>query len=177
VARLLEEGNKAYEAGDFSKAEARWAKIRACGRGSADWPKAVFNLGLLENRRKNFRQAIAYFDEVIQSHPNDKEPGGNIMETNRNYSHRSALAISECYEAMGAYRMALRYARLAKTTYPFYSWCGTCLQSENLAVNKRIAYLTARASRVHIWAGALLIGFLAFRKVKGTRNKRPPEDC
>ena len=173
VARLLEVGNAAYNAGDFATAEASWVEIRACARGTADWPKAVFNLGILENRRKNLRQAIAYFDEVLQSHPNDKEPGANLMETNRNYSHRSALAISQCYEAMGAYRLALRYARQAKTKYPFYSWCGTCLQSENFAVDKRIAYLTVRASRMHIWAAMLVIGFVGLRRWKAKREGPP----
>jgi tetratricopeptide (TPR) repeat protein len=175
LARFLDEGNAAYEAGDFARAEASWAGIRACAKGSADWPKAVFNLGLLESRRKNFPRAIAFFNEVLQSHPNDKEPGGNLTETNRNYSFRSAMAISECYEAMGAYRLALRYAWLAKTKYPYYSWCGTCLANANRGVNQRIAYLTVRASRVHVWASVLLIGFLGFRKWKPTRSKRSPD--
>ena len=43
------------------------------------------------------------------------------METNRNYSFRRALAISECYEATGAYRLALRYAWQAKTKSRYYS--------------------------------------------------------
>jgi tetratricopeptide (TPR) repeat protein len=177
VSQLLADGNAAYEAGDLAKAEVRWAEIRECAGGTTAWPKAVFNLGLLEYRRKKFRQAIAYFHEVLQSHPNDKEPGANIMETNRNYSYRSALAISQCYEAMGAYRLALRYAWLAKTKYHYYSWCGTCLNNANLAVNKRIAYLTVRASQEHIWASVLVVGFLAFRKWKAKRSKRPSDNC
>jgi len=166
ASKSLADGNAAFEAGDMAKAEAQWKQIRQCAPGTADWPKAVFNLGLLEHRRKNFRQAVEYFHEVLQSHPNDKEPGANLMETNRNYSYRSALAISECYEAMGAYRSALHYAWLAKTKYRYYSWCGTCYASADAAVNKRIAYLTMRASRVHIWASVLVVGLLALWKVK-----------
>jgi outer membrane protein assembly factor BamD (BamD/ComL family) len=118
VSQLLADGNAAFETGDTAKAEVDWTKIRQCAPATPDWPKAVFNLGLLEYKRHNLRQAITYFSEVLQSHPNDKEPGGNIMETNRNYSYRSAVAISQCYEAIDAYRSALHYAWLAKTKYP-----------------------------------------------------------
>jgi tetratricopeptide (TPR) repeat protein len=163
VSQLLADGNAAFETGDIAKAEACWTKVRECAAATKDWPKAVFNLGLLDYRRNNLGQAIAYFNEVLQSQPDDKEPGGNIMETNRNYSNRSALAISQCYETMGAYGSTLRYAWLAKTKYPYPSWCGTCYNNANFALNKRIAYLTVRASRVHLWASMLVLGFFALR--------------
>ena len=163
VSHLLAEGNAALETGDIAKAQTSWKTIRECAPASQDWPKAVFNLGLLEYKRDNLRQAIKYFDEVLQSHPNDKEPGANLMETNRNYSYRSALAISQCYETMGSFGSALRYAWLAKTKYTYYSWCGTCYDSASFALNKRIAYLTVRSSRLHIWASTLLLGILAIR--------------
>jgi len=161
--RLLEDGNSAFEKGDFGKAEASWLRVRECFHTTPAWPKAVFNLGMLEYRRSRFQQAIAYFDEVLQSHPDDKEPGSNLMQTNRNYSNRSAMAISQCYEAMGQLGAALRYAWMAKTKYRYYSWCGTCLSSANLAMNKRIAYLALRVTRPHIWAGLLILGFLAIK--------------
>jgi tetratricopeptide (TPR) repeat protein len=147
-------------------------KIRECAPATPEWPRAVFNLGLLEYKRNNLRQAVTYFDEVLQSHPNDKEPGGSIMETNRNYSFRSAMAVSQCYEAMGEFSSALRYAWLAKTKYRYYSWCGTCINGANFAVNKRIAYLTVRASHLQVWASMLVAGFVAFRWKKSRSGKR-----
>ena len=115
--------------------------------------------------------ALRYFDAVLEAHPNDKEPGGNLMQTNRNYSNRSAMAISECYEEMGQFRPALRYAWLAKTKYRYYSWCGTCISSANFAMNKRIAYLALRLSRVQIWAGFAVFGFVVLRwKKRSGRN-------
>ena len=172
LSKQLEEGNSTFEKGDATNAEMRWAEIRECAPASSEWPKAVFNLGLLEYRRNNFPQAISYFEAVLQSRPNDKEPGWNLMETNRNYSNRSAMAISQCYEAMGQFSPALRYAWLAKTKYRYYSWCGTCYNSANFAMNKRIAYLALRVSRLHILAGILVLGFVAMRweKPRG-RNK------
>ena len=171
LSKQLEDGNAAFETGDVTKAEARWKEIRDCALGSSEWPKAMFNLGLLEYKRSNFSEAIGYFDAVLNSHPNDKEPGGNLMETNRNYSNRSAIAISQCYEAMGQFSPALRYAWLAKTKYRYYSWCGTCYSSANLAMNKRIAYLALRVSRLQIWAGMLVLGFVAIRWKKASGCK------
>jgi len=104
----------------------------------------MYNLGLGEQKRGNFRQAMKYFDLLLESHPNDKEPGQNIMEVYRNYSHRSALQLSLCYEKIGDLNNALRYARLAKTSYPYHSWCGTCIYLDTREVDKRIAYLLAR---------------------------------
>ena len=163
LSKQLEEGNASFETGDTTRAEAVWSEIRQCAPGSSEWPKAVFNLGLLEYRRSNFAQAISYFEAVLQSHPNDKEPGGSLMETNRNYSNRSAMAISQCYEAIGRFSPALRHAWLAKTKYRYYSWCGTGYSSANFAMNRRIAYLALRVSRLHIWAGILILGFVAIR--------------
>ena len=171
LSKQLEDGNAAFETGDVTKAEARWTEIRVCALGSSEWPKAMFNLGLLEYKRSNFPGAIGYFDAVLNSHPNDKEPGGNLMETNRNYSNRSAIGISQCYEAMGQFSPALRFAWLAKTKYRYYSWCGTCYSSANFAMNKRIAYLALRVSRLQIWAGMLVLGFVAIRWKKASGRK------
>jgi tetratricopeptide (TPR) repeat protein len=171
LSKQLDEGNAAFEIGNVTTAEARWTVIRECAPGSSEWPKAVFNLGLLEYRRNNFAQAISHFDAVLQSHPNDKEPGGNLIETNRNYSNRSAMAISQCYEAMGQFGPALRYAWLAKTKYRYYSWCGTCYSNANFAMNKRIAYLALRVSRLHIWACILVLGLVAIGWKKLSRRK------
>ncbi len=164
---LLQSGNDAYLADDLGKADASWKAIAECPEGDASWPKAVFNLGQLKMKEGDFPSAIRYFDLVLQSHPNDKEPGGSLMETNRNYSHRSALQISECYEKLGNYRAALRYARLAKNRYRFYSWCGTCNRSAANAINLRIAYLTMQVAKFYALTFVVLGGvFLARRKFR-----------
>lgn len=172
VSRLLDDGNAAFEAGDVRTAKKSWMKIRECGVSTPDYPKALYNLGLLEFKERDFQQAITHFEEVLQSHPNDKEPGGSLIETNRNYSFRSALGISQCYEAMGEFRSALHWAWLAKTKYPFYSWCGTCSSAANFELNKRIGYLTLRTSRLHLWGSSLLLGFVVLRAEKSRRRKR-----
>jgi tetratricopeptide (TPR) repeat protein len=164
---LLEAGNTLYMAGDLRNAEKNWIEVRSCPRTSSAWPKAVYNLGLLEMKQANYPKAIGYFNEVLQSHPNDKEPGANIMQVYRNYSNRSALQVSMCYEKMADYRQALHYAWLAKSRYPYLSWCGTCLQSANFALNKRIAYLSIRAYRMPFLAVAVIaVTFFSWKKLK-----------
>ena len=158
---LLEVGNTSYESGDLRQAEVAWTKVRTCPNTIPAWPKAVFNLALLEMNQAHYSKAIGYFDEVVRANPNDKEPGQNLMQVYRNYSHRSVLGISECYEKMGDYRHALQYAWLAKRRYPYLSWCGTCLQSANFALDKRIARLTLRTYTLHALA-LLVLGSTVF---------------
>ncbi len=89
------------------------------------------------------------------------------MQIYRNYSNRSALQISIAYEKMGDYRKALDYARLAKTRYPYQSWCGTCIQSANVALLKRIAHLSTHVYGLPVLGAATLLGCFAFwRKLK-----------
>lgn len=171
AAKILNNANAAYESQDLLQAEKLWLQVRDCGKTTPDWPKAVFNLGLLEHRKRNFNQAIQYFEEVLQSNPNDKETGGSIMETNRNYSYRSALAISQCREEMGEYWPALQYAKLAKTKYRYYSWCGTCIDIERTYITRRVLYLEMRATRAHLWGSAMVIG-IVFWGAKGLRRRR-----
>jgi tetratricopeptide (TPR) repeat protein len=162
---LLEAGNTFYSAGDLRQAEKIWLETRGCAGASPSWPKAVFNLGILEMQLVNYPKAIGFFNEVLESHPNDREPGGNIMQVYRNYSNRSALQISMSYEKMADYRHALDYAWLAKTRYPYQSWCGTCLQSANSAILKRIARLSLHVYGVRALAVVALAGiFLVWKK-------------
>jgi tetratricopeptide (TPR) repeat protein len=171
---LLAAANALYESGDFLRAEQSWLRVGNSSHNTSAWPKAVFNLGLLEERRNDFSRAVSYFDAVLKSHPNDKEPGSNIMETNRNYSNRCAWQISMCYEGMGNYREALRYAWLAKTRYRYVSWCGTCQQAANLAIDKRIAHLAFRTYRYHALTATALAGAVIFLIRRMRRKKNEP---
>jgi tetratricopeptide (TPR) repeat protein len=164
---LLEAGNTLYMAGDLGNAEKNWIEVRSSARTSPAWPKAVYNLGLLEMNQANYLKAIGYFNEVLQSHPDDKEPGGSIMQVYRNYSNRSVLQVSMCYEKMADYREALHYAWLAKNRYPYVSRCGTCLLSANFALNKRIAYLSMRVYGMPFLAVAgFAVTFFGWKKLK-----------
>ena len=164
----LESGIDAYGRRDFERAEADWLAATKCSKSAPSWPKAIFNLGLVQMERKNYPRAIAYFEQVIQSHPNDAEPGSHLMQTNQNYSHRSALEISVCYENMGDYRKALEFARLAKNRYTYVSWCGTCQMTDRRQLQARIAYLNMRVTGGYVLSvlvfGGVIIGWRRHKK-------------
>jgi tetratricopeptide (TPR) repeat protein len=130
----------------------------------------MYNLGLTEQRDGSPARAIGYFQRVLDSHPNDKEAGANIMEAYRNYSYYSAMAISGCYQQTGDYRRALHYTKLAKHRYPYQSWCGTCSDEARSAVDLRIAYLTTRIAAPYAASG-FLVGGVFFVRSRGRRKK------
>jgi tetratricopeptide (TPR) repeat protein len=178
---LLAAGNALYELGDLPRAEQAWLRVSNSSHNTSAWPKAVFNLGLLEEKRSNFSRAVSHFDAVLKSHPNDQEPGSNLMETNRNYSNRCAWQISMCYEGMGNYREALRYAWLARTRYRYVSWSGTCQQAASLAIDKRIAYLAFRTSAYYALTAtavaiALILLIMRMRTRKSELNPAAGEE-
>jgi hypothetical protein len=70
---------------------------------------------------------------------------------------------------MADYRQGLHYAWLAETRYPYQSWCGTCLQSANIAMLKRIAHLSLRVYGVPALAVVALAGiFLSWKRAQIT---------
>jgi tetratricopeptide (TPR) repeat protein len=161
---LLSAGYDFYEKGESRTAMSLWLDASHCSSRAPAWPKAVFNIGLTKQRAGEPASAISYFEMVLQSHPNDKEPGANIMEAYRNYSYYSALQISECYRQMGDYRRALQYARLAKNRYPYLSWCGTCQDEARMFINKRIAYLAVRANAPYVFTFIFIGGVVLIRR-------------
>lgn len=164
ASRLLDDGYNAYEKGDLATAESAWVEASKCASQVPSWPKAVFNLGLLKQRHGDPAGAIGYFQRVLDSHPNDRELGANIMEVYRNYSYYSAVQISDCYRDMGHYRQALHYARLAKFRYTYKSWCGTCQMGAARSLNLRIAYLTARTGGPYVLTVVLVGGVFVVRR-------------
>jgi tetratricopeptide (TPR) repeat protein len=174
---LLAAGSAYHESGNTRMAEEYWREARKHPVAKSAWTKAVFNLGTLHEERKEYQKAIDYFTEVLVSKPDDGEPGASLMDTCRNYSHRSALEISRSYENMSNYHESLRYAWLAKNRYRYVSWCGTCRSSANWALNKRIAYLATRA--YGFWVVVVALAILAvrfYRKKRKTSEQRAGAD-
>jgi tetratricopeptide (TPR) repeat protein len=168
----FDDAYKAYEKGDLAAAESAWLEVSKCASQVPSWPKAIYNLGLLKERHGDLAQAIARFHMVLDSHPNDREPGGDLLEVYRNYSYFSALQISNCYSSMGNYRQALDYARLAKYSYRYQTWCGTCRTEAEQSLNLRIAYLTARVDGPYVLTCVFIGGFVFVRRFsrKGRRS-------
>jgi len=120
---LLAAGNVQHESGDFSGAQTNYSKVMLRYVGSPAWPEAVFNLGILCKEKKRYMEAIAFFNTLLESK-------SKHTERYREYSHSSALGLSQCYEALGDHTNALKWAREAQTRYPSQSECGTCAHEE-----------------------------------------------
>jgi tetratricopeptide (TPR) repeat protein len=132
---LLAVGNLLSGSRDLSGAESNWSRVMSRYVGTRAWPEAVFNLGILyKEEKKRYVEAIAFFERLLDSESND-------THAYRGYSHASALALSQCYEALNNYTNALKWAREAQTRYPDDSWCGTGLQEEQQRNEQRIREL------------------------------------
>lgn len=138
---LLAAGNVLKGSGDFSGAETDWSRVMSQYAGSRAWTEAVFNLGILCKEKKRYAEAIAFFNALLESKPNDAEPGAYRTLAYRSYSHSSALELSQCYEALKNYTNALKWAREAQTKYPDDPSCGTGLQEERQRNEQRIREL------------------------------------
>jgi tetratricopeptide (TPR) repeat protein len=131
---LLAVGNVLHGSGDPTGAQTNWSKVMLRYVGSPAWPEAVFNLGILCKEKKQYIEAIALFNTLLESRSKDSA-------AYRDYLHSSALELSQCYEALGNYTNALKWAREAQTRYPSQSMCGTGAQEEKQHNEQRIGEL------------------------------------
>jgi tetratricopeptide (TPR) repeat protein len=138
----LEQANALGRDRKFQEAADAYTKILASDADVPTKGKARFNLGVTYGALGKYNEAIAEYEKVLTSGVDDAELGGELMETNRNYRHRSCLHIAGCYQALGDNQKSLEYALLAKQKYPYTTWCGTCEQEAKAELNE---YLVNRA--------------------------------
>jgi len=132
----LHKAGKLDEALKHFRQTAEHPKVRS-------WPEAVFNSGYVLMQQKRWKEAIAEFDRLLKATVNNKAEGDNIMSPYRNYQHRACNRTSLCYESLRDFKNALKYTRLANSTYRFESWCGTCARSDADSAMQRLAMLEA----------------------------------
>ena len=177
AAATLEEANVLFEQKRYEEAIEIYKKVLA---GAADVPtkgKAQFNLGLTYRALGNHAEAISAFKNVLDSEVDDEEPGGSLMETNRNYRHWSCIEIARCYEQSGNVEKALEYALLARDEHRFVTWCGTCAGSAKAELNDYIKQLGGDSHTLEIGIVAVLLaglGLLWLRKARGIRPRKLP---
>jgi tetratricopeptide (TPR) repeat protein len=141
----LEEANRLFAQHEYDQAAGAFRLILAGTPDVATKGKAQFNLGLSYRAMKKATEAITVFRELLASKVDDKEPGGELMITNRNYRYLACLNIAGCYEETGNARKALEFALLAKDKYHFVTWCGTCAAEEGGRLDAYITKLTKAA--------------------------------
>lgn len=72
---LFEEGNKAYNDGDYAAAISNYEKILENGETSAE---VYFNLGNAHYKLNNIAPSVYYYEKALQLDPNDKDIRDNL---------------------------------------------------------------------------------------------------
>jgi tetratricopeptide (TPR) repeat protein len=139
---LLDKGCILFEEGNYENAIEVWEEVYYDYKGTTSWGKATYNIGLGYLSMEEYKKAIPYFEEILESDVDDLEPGQCVMEAYRNYRHKSCLQISYCYEQLRDLDKALKYAIFARDKYPYQSWCGTCQMSAERSLEYKIQRLT-----------------------------------
>ena len=134
-------GERAHKAGNLAEAEVHWRRVCEKFADTPSYGIAQFNLGYLLAQQKRYDVAITEYQKLFASRVNDQDPGSNIMEAYRNYRHRAAKEISRCYELQGKLVEALDWAVQARDKYRYQSWCGTCQEQHETALNARLVNL------------------------------------
>jgi tetratricopeptide (TPR) repeat protein len=138
---VVRRANAAYEEGRQEEALGEWAVVIDRYPFTSAWGLAIYNTGIHERDQGRYGEAITRFESLLGSGLDDRDPSGYLMEAYQNYHHQACLQMSVCYEALGDYPSALRFAVLARDAYPYQSWCGTCLMEAGQALHERIQRL------------------------------------
>jgi tetratricopeptide (TPR) repeat protein len=109
--------------------------------GSPAWGDAQYTLALIQQREGRYDDAIAEFEKIFPSPVRDHDLDVNKSDDCKNYRHRTALRISECYVAKHDLKKALEYAQAARDKYTYVSYCKNCLRDNQESIARRIADL------------------------------------
>lgn len=146
---LFDRALSAYEAEDYDSALADFRQLAEEFPESESRGAYHFNIAVALQQQGRWQEAITAFGEVIDMGLNDRDPEGQtVMQMGfRNYRFRSAVRIMVCFEELGDYEQALKWNRLASSTYSYQHWCGTC--SEGTA--RQLEYAEGRIARQIGW--------------------------
>lgn len=125
----LAEANQLYVNKKYAEALAAYEKLLAESADAPTKAKIIYNIGLTYQKLKQYDRAVETFGQILALNVNDREAGGNIMQTYRNYRANAQWEIGNSLFAKGDYAGALAAYRTTKEKYPFQSWCGTCRRS------------------------------------------------
>jgi tetratricopeptide (TPR) repeat protein len=130
-----------FQSKELSKAEDAFRALRAENLQTSTWGMVSNNLGITLKAQKKYSEAIKVFKSVLESDVNDRDPGGHLMESFRNYKNKAAIQIALCYEAQGEIEKSLEYIELATSQYAFQADCGNCASDAEAALGRHKARL------------------------------------
>ncbi len=154
---LLKLANRAYQEKDSQTAFALWQHVEDHYEGTQAWAEALLKAGSALQELKEYQRAIDTFKKIPPWARRRGVTGAKHSFSSGNYCHYAALEVSKCYEALGRYGEALRFAQQAKSKYPFRSFCGTCQDNHEAKTNKRIRRLAMRVYGYKILLAVILV--------------------
>ena len=140
----LERGSRAFSAGNYSAAMASLRKVATEYANTPAWGDAQYTLALVHQTEARYTEAIAEYQKIFPSPVRDHEMDVNKSDDAKNYRHRTALRIAECYAAQNDFANALSYAEAARDKYPYVSYCKNCLRDAQDSLLKYIGELKAK---------------------------------
>lgn len=141
---LLERGMRAYSATNYSVALTLMRRICSDFPETPAYGDAQTTIGLILHDQGRYADAIAEYQKIFPSHVRDHDLDPNKSDDCKNYRHRAALRISECYAALGKFQEALYFAEQARDRYVYVSYCKTCLRNSQESLRKRLNELQAQ---------------------------------
>jgi len=144
---LLERGLRAFGRTNLAEALTLCRKVCSEYPDTAAYGDAQYTVGLIFQREGKFEDAIAEFQKIFPSKVRDHDLDLEKSDDYKNYRHRTALRISECYAARKDFAQALAYAEQARDRYLFLSWCKTCLAEYKAGLERRLAELRAELAK------------------------------
>src|SRR5439155_15166714 len=126
---------------DFPEAIAYFRKLCSEYPDSNFYGEAQYDIGSTLKEQKKYDEAVEEYTRLFLSNVNEYALAPGADKDYKNYRHKAALRISECYEAKKDFARALGYAEMAQNQYRPLSWCKTCLQTGKDALEKRIKQL------------------------------------
>jgi len=142
----LERGMRAFGDKDYPAALALFRKVANEYPGAPAWGDAQYTLALIHQREGRNDEAIMEYQKIFPSAVRDHDLDVNKSDDCKNYRHRTALRISECYVAKQDLPTALNYAEAARDKYIYVSYCKNCLRDSQESLARRIADLKGQIS-------------------------------
>lgn len=141
----LDRGLRAFGIPDYATALPLFRKVCTDYSTTPAYGDAQYSLALIHQREGRFDEAIAEYQKIFPSQVRDHDLDVNKSDDCKNYRHRTALRLADCYEAKKDFAQALAYAEAARDKYLFVSYCKNCIRDNQANVARRIAELQAKA--------------------------------
>ena len=134
----LERGLRAFAQRDFSKTLTLLRRVCAEFPDTLAWGDAQYTVALVLQQQQKFDEAMAEYQKIFPSKVRDHDLDPEKSEDCKNYRHRAAIGISECFAAKKDFAQALSYAEQARDKYKFDSFCKNCLKENKESMEIRI---------------------------------------